>query len=304
MPKIRALHPSFFTDDDVVETSPLARLLFQGLWCYACDNGHVEDKPRQLKLRILPADDTNVPALLDEIEAAGLIVRGGGWITVPNLTTHQRTDKRYFTTCDYPGCRDAEAAAHAAAAPRFGNHRRWHEGRGIVDPTCEFCPTPPDVTPSGPHRVHDVTPSGARRVPIADGDGDGDGDGDEVVTSVGADSAPRKRGRRLPDDFVPSEGSRQAILEEAPTLDLRREHARFVDHWTAQPGQRGVKADWDATWRNWMRRAADDARRNGTNGKSRRQQETDDLFARAMARAQAADAAEAAGLTIRGEIIA
>ena len=37
MPKIRALHPSFFTDENVVAISPLARLLLQGLWCYACD---------------------------------------------------------------------------------------------------------------------------------------------------------------------------------------------------------------------------------------------------------------------------
>jgi phage terminase Nu1 subunit (DNA packaging protein) len=28
----------------------------------------------------------------------------------------------------------------------------------------------------------------------------------------------------------------------------------FVDYWIAQPGQKGVKTDWDATWRNWMRR--------------------------------------------------
>jgi len=28
---------------------------------------------------------------------------------------------------------------------------------------------------------------------------------------------------------------------------------KFRDHWTALPGQRGVKADWLATWRNWCR---------------------------------------------------
>lgn len=28
---------------------------------------------------------------------------------------------------------------------------------------------------------------------------------------------------------------------------------RFRDYWKAQPGQRGVKADWFATWRNWCR---------------------------------------------------
>ena len=57
MPKIRALKPSFFTDEDVVEVPPLERLLFAGIWCHACDNGHIQDKPKQMKLRILPADD-------------------------------------------------------------------------------------------------------------------------------------------------------------------------------------------------------------------------------------------------------
>lgn len=28
----------------------------------------------------------------------------------------------------------------------------------------------------------------------------------------------------------------------------------FRDYWIAQPGQKGVKTDWDATWRNWVRR--------------------------------------------------
>ena len=42
-----------------------------------------------------------------------------------------------------------------------------------------------------------------------------------------------------------------------------REHQIFGDYWRAQPGQKGVKLDWDATWRNWMRKAHKDlARRN------------------------------------------
>lgn len=34
----------------------------------------------------------------------------------------------------------------------------------------------------------------------------------------------------------------------------RAQHEAFCDYWRAQPGQRGVKVDWPATWRNWMRR--------------------------------------------------
>jgi hypothetical protein len=28
----------------------------------------------------------------------------------------------------------------------------------------------------------------------------------------------------------------------------------FCDHYKAQPGSKGVKADWEATWCNWCRR--------------------------------------------------
>lgn len=32
---------------------------------------------------------------------------------------------------------------------------------------------------------------------------------------------------------------------------------KFRDYWAAQPGQKGVKTDWPATWRNWVRRVAE-----------------------------------------------
>ncbi|ROS28887.1 hypothetical protein EDF22_0618 [Rathayibacter sp. PhB127] len=69
---------------------------------------------------------------------------------------------------------------------------------------------------------------------------------------------PRKRGVRLSPDWLPSEASRAKARTDAPDVDHRAEHAVFVDYWIAQPGQKGVKTDWEATWRNWMRRKQDD----------------------------------------------
>lgn len=108
------------------------------------------------------------------------------------------------------------------------------------------------------------------------------------TTPNGVVGGARKRGTRIPDNFVPSEKARETILGEHPHLNLAREHAKFVDYWTAVSGQRGIKLSWDATWRNWMRRAGDEAARNKPRS---RQQETDDMFARAMARAEAVDRA-------------
>lgn len=41
---------------------------------------------------------------------------------------------------------------------------------------------------------------------------------------------------------------------ERPDLDLARTIASFRDFWVAKPGQGGVKLDWDATFRNWVRK--------------------------------------------------
>ena len=35
----------------------------------------------------------------------------------------------------------------------------------------------------------------------------------------------------------------------------------FIDYWKSQPGRRGRKSDWLATWRNWMRREQTDIER-------------------------------------------
>ena len=52
-----------------------------------------------------------------------------------------------------------------------------------------------------------------------------------------------QRAARLSEDWKPSEF-------EAETVELEK----FRDWARSAPGQKGVKADWDATWRNWMRR--------------------------------------------------
>lgn len=75
----------------------------------------------------------------------------------------------------------------------------------------------------------------------------------------GAPDAPRQpRGRRIPDDWSLTDTRNQ--MAEAAGLSASaasKEAARFVDYWRAAPGAKGVKADWDATWRNWCRRAAE-----------------------------------------------
>jgi uncharacterized protein YdaU (DUF1376 family) len=41
--------------------------------------------------------------------------------------------------------------------------------------------------------------------------------------------------------------------QERPELKPVEVFATFRDYWIAQPGSKGLKADWTATWRNWVR---------------------------------------------------
>ena len=67
MARIRSLHPSQWTDDEFVACSPLARLLALAIRNEADDNGIFEINPVKIKLRLLPADNCDVNALLAEL---------------------------------------------------------------------------------------------------------------------------------------------------------------------------------------------------------------------------------------------
>ena len=62
-----------------------------------------------------------------------------------------------------------------------------------------------------------------------------------------------KRGSRLAQDWFLSKSMGDWATQERPDLDVRQVAEQFKDYWAAQAGQKGVKLDWDATWRNWIR---------------------------------------------------
>ena len=62
-----------------------------------------------------------------------------------------------------------------------------------------------------------------------------------------------KRGSRLAQDWFLNKSLGEWALQERPDIDVRLVAEQFKDYWVAQPGQKGVKLDWDATWRNWVR---------------------------------------------------
>lgn len=52
----RILKPGFFSNEELGELKPMARLLFAGLWCMADRDGKFEWRPKRIKAKIFPYD--------------------------------------------------------------------------------------------------------------------------------------------------------------------------------------------------------------------------------------------------------
>lgn len=93
MARSRNIKPSFFTNDLLAELSPLARLLFIGLWTIADRNGRLEDRPKRIRAEIFPYDDCDCDLLLRDLHRSGFIIRysvdGDRFIMINNFLKHQ-----------------------------------------------------------------------------------------------------------------------------------------------------------------------------------------------------------------------
>ena len=58
---------------------------------------------------------------------------------------------------------------------------------------------------------------------------------------------------RLPADWKPTETDLAFCKTTRPDLNPFDVADSFVDYWIAQPGAKGRKASWPATWRTWVR---------------------------------------------------
>ena len=61
------------------------------------------------------------------------------------------------------------------------------------------------------------------------------------------------RGSRLSPDFCLTEEWKEFCQQDRPDLNPSKVFDSFKDYWIAKAGQQGVKLDWFATWRNWVR---------------------------------------------------
>jgi len=75
----------------------------------------------------------------------------------------------------------------------------------------------------------------------------------ETETETETKRDKNKRGSRLAKDLIFPEEWFLFCKQERPDLEPLITFNKFQDYWISQAGQKGVKLDWFATWRNWVR---------------------------------------------------
>ena len=65
--------------------------------------------------------------------------------------------------------------------------------------------------------------------------------------------AKAPKAKRFDLESLPVEWANFCTIER-PDLMPKDVWNQFKDYWIGVPGQKGTKTDWDATWRNWVRR--------------------------------------------------
>ena len=274
--RIRTIKPEFWRSDDIAALDYFDRLLFIGLWSYVDDNGVGRDEERIIAadLFALEADPRETLARvsrgLQHLSDAGLVdrytVEERDFLHITKWERHQKIDRP--GKARYPMPKDGVTRQNSN--PRESVARVSRGSRESVAPgTGEQGnrDNPPLAGPpsSTPGRLAKTQPW--------------HGSSPHVVADAPT-SKTGNRGTRLPEGWTPAWSQANLDVEAASGLtaaQLADQLDRFRDYWRGVAGAKGLKRDWDATWRNWVRRAVDKP--------SSRQAETDAWYSRAKARA-------------------
>ena len=225
MPRIRTVKPELAKHEVLFdleqELGEPVRFAWVMLFTVCDREGRFKWRPRSLKLDVLPYDSTDCARVLDALATRGLLVKyrvGDEWYgCIPTWRRHQVVNNR-------------ERASELPSP---------NEADDIYQQVTHASPTRDSRALSTPMPRHK-----------------GKGKERKGKERKGKREGANGRGSRLPTEWEPPE-TYVAFARERGLSDqsIKDELERFYDHFIAAPGQKGVKLDWFATWRNWIRRA-------------------------------------------------
>lgn len=217
MARSRNIKPGFFTNDELGELPPLARLLWVGLWTLCDREGRCEDRPKKIKAEVLPYDECDADALLALLAERGFIER----YSVDNLRCIQVVN---WSKHQNPHMKEAPSTIPAPCKHQTSTVQEPDE----QSPSTERAGLIPDSGFLIPDSLSLDCP-----VPV------------QAPAAVAA-----KRSKRVPADFIVTDDLKAWAAEKVPGVDLEAETENMRDH-----EYRDAHSDWPAAWRKWMRTA-------------------------------------------------
>ena len=275
--RIRTIKPEFWRSNDIAALSLEDRLLFIGLWSYVDDNGVGRDEPQLIQCDLFPLDSltecsVRVHAGLEQLSQRGLITRyegpdGRKYLQVNTWAKHQkinRPSKPRFPQYDAENCTLTEDSLHThctlteGSLPEQGTGNR-EQGTGkptLLDPSREI-----EFAESASAETQTVSADAA---PATTNISKPQSQESLEASKPSKPSKPSKRtraarGTRIPDGWQPDQDLVDWTRANAPAAANALEVDRFRDYWQSLSGQRAIRVDWAATWRNWARKCQEQA---------------------------------------------
>jgi hypothetical protein len=238
--RIRSIKPEFWSDRSMSRLTRDCRMLYMALWNVADEHGRCNGDPRLIKGQAFPYDDditaAVVEGMLADLAAAGRVDRydvdDDPYLFLPKLAKHQRL----------------EADKVESRLPPPPDPDRVAPPRGqVLHPDANESSPDSDESARGADKNALLYVAGSREHVAGSG---------ELPPSPAAPKTDKTgtRGTRLPDNWeLPDDWRLWAVAEGATEQQALAWSMRFADYWRGRAGAGGRKADWLATWRNWVR---------------------------------------------------
>lgn len=165
MARARNIKPGFFRNADLVELPFEARLLFIGLWTIADRAGRLEDRPKQIKMELFPADNMDCDALLGLLAEIRMIERykanGTRYLQVVNFGKHQNPhkDEKQSTIPPNAGAAETSIEDHGEHSANTMQARCKHgaasEVVGLIPDSLLLIPEKTPCSPSASESAED-----------------------------------------------------------------------------------------------------------------------------------------------------
>lgn len=248
MARIRTIKPEFFRheelqDIELANPGKYAMLVFAGIWGHCDSKGRFEYRPRQLKLDILPFIPFDMSETIQILCDAGMIVlysvdeKRYGFI--PTFEKHQRLSGKEANEGEkYPGIEKAneeqqvkQRGSNGEATGKFQNFTNVQEGKGREGNR--------NMEEEGECRGETKKPDDNAEL--------------DVSRTAVASRGVKPRASAMKANFELPESWRDWCKTYRPELNPDAVADEFRDYWLGN-GKRMI--DWQATWRNWVRRQA------------------------------------------------